>query len=172
MIRTAKFRLYPSRRQRSFFEKNLKVCCFTYNKLLESNIKTKEETSYPLSFYDMNRIITEMKNEYPEMREVHTRCLQNVSDRISKAYKNYYSRKKHGLNAGQPRFKKEKNYSSFTYNHDSAFRIEDERLRIGKLKDTIRIVNYDNIEGQMRTCTISKTNNKWYASITYQVYSF
>lgn len=102
------------------------------------------------------------------MRDIHTRCLQDVSNRISKAYKNYSSRKKHGLKAGQPRFKKEKNYNSFTYNHDSAFGIEDERLRLGKLKDTVRIVNYEPVEGRLCTCTISRTNNKWYASITYE----
>lgn len=60
MICTARFRLYPKRKQESFFNRNLGICCFTYNKLLEMNVKVKEETGYPIFFYDMNKIITRM----------------------------------------------------------------------------------------------------------------
>ena len=65
-----------------------------YNHLLEkANGKYKLERKM-LTKFDMNKYITEFKKSHPDYREIHSQALQNISDRLSKAFSNFFKRVK------------------------------------------------------------------------------
>jgi putative transposase len=103
-----------------------------------------------------------------DVKSVHSQVLQNVSDRISKAYQNFFRRVKEkqngkNINVGYPRFKKE--YKSFTYPQDG-YRLDSNKLRLSKIGIVnLRIGQKQNrIKGQIKTLTIKREpTGKWFA---------
>ena len=164
-----RYRLYPTPRQIDALEKNISTACFLYNKLLEARIKAYENGKKSLHKFDMNNHIVKMKRKHPELKAVHSQALQNVSDRIDKAYQNFFRRVEEGKGkAGFPRFKPFGRYKSITY-PQSGFLIKDKKLRLSKIGD-VKIVLHRPVEGEIKTLTIKRTSTgKWFASFSCKV---
>ncbi len=61
-----------------------------------------------------------MTKEFPEYKEIYSQVLQNLSDRLDRAFDNFFERvkeRKNGMKVkvGFPRFKSRKSYKSITY---------------------------------------------------------
>ena len=77
----------------------------------------------------MNQL-PELKAEFPEYQAVGSQILQEVIERLDRAYKAFFIRvKKGGGKAGFPRFKSRDRYNSFTLKQ-SGWRLEDKYLTI------------------------------------------
>ena len=110
----------------------------------------------------MNTWLTQIKKERPEFAELHSQVLQNVSKRVSDAYKHFFRRgkeKKQGKNvkAGFPRYKKF--VSSLTYPQTNGFKMEKKKAELSKI-GRINFVNHREIEGKVKTLTIKKTKSQ------------
>ena len=165
MKRTFRFRLYPSKKQKLRMNKQLSQAKEIYNHLLEkANEKYKLEGKM-LTKFDMNKHLTEFKKTHPEYQEIHSQVLQNVSDRLSKAFSNFFKRVKRKRNGerikvGFPRFKKY--VKSMTY-PQSGFELSEQRVKLSKI-GCVPIVLYRSLEGKTKTLTIKKTQSgKWFA---------
>jgi len=169
--RAFKYRLYPKRKQEKKMNETLETCRKTYNELLEINQETYQHTGKGLTKFDMNKCKCGLG---VKTNNVHSQVVQNVSDRVSKAYQNFFRRvkqKKAGKNikVGYPRFKKD--IKSFTY-PQHGFKMNGSRIflsNIGKVK--IRIGKKQNkIEGKLKTLTIKKyPSGKWFAIFTSEI---
>lgn len=166
MKRTLKFRIYPSNKQRLRLNKQLSQAKELYNNLLEkSNEKYKSERKL-LTKFDMNKHITEFKKSHPEYQGIHSQALQNISDRLSKAFSNFFKRvkrKRSGENvrAGFPRFKRY--IKSMTYPQSGFEIIGKHNMRLSKI-GCIPIVLHRQLEGKIKTLTIKKTQSgRWFA---------
>ena len=101
---------------------------------------------------------------------MYSQVLQNVSKRVSDAYRHFFRRckeKKQGkhVKAGFPRYKKF--VFSLTYPH-SGFKIEKKRVELSKI-GRINFVNHRKIEGKIKTCTIKKTKSQeWFITLTVE----
>lgn len=168
--RMLKYRLYPTSKQVTIFEKNLSVVCFLYNKLLEARIKAYKNGKKSLHKFDMNNHIIKLKKKHPELKVVHSQVLQNVSDRVDKAYQNFFRRvKEHKKEVGFPRFKSFRRYKSITYPQNGHAFISGNRLRLSKLGD-VKIVLHRPIQGKIKTLTIKRTpTGKWFAVFSCEV---
>ena len=119
----------------------------------------------------MNTWLTQIKKERPEFAELHSQVLQNVSKRVSDAYKHFFRRgkeKKQGKNvkAGFPRYKKF--VSSLTYPQTNGFKMEKKKAELSKI-GRINFVNHREIEGKVKTLTIKKTKSQeWYITIAVE----
>lgn len=107
-----------------------------------------------------------MKSKY-EMKNVHSQVLQNVVERLDKAYQSFFRRVKNGEKAGFPRFKSGSQYNSFTY-PQSGFSIK--QLLLSKIGD-VRIRLHRQPQGTIKTCTIIIKNSKYYACFSCEVES-
>jgi len=166
MRRTFKFRIYPSRKQKFKMNKQLSQAKEIYNHLLEkANEKYKSERKM-LTKFDMNKHITKFKKSYPNYQEIHSQVLQNISDRLSKAFSNFFKRvkrKKTGekIKAGFPRFKK--CVKSMTYPQSGFELLEKQYMRLSKI-GRIPIVLHRPLDGKIKTLTLKKTQSgKWFA---------
>ena len=119
----------------------------------------------------MNTWLTQIKKERPEFAELHSQVLQNVSKRVSDAYKHFFRRgkeKKQGKNvkAGFPRYKKF--VSSLTYPQTNGFKMEKKKAELSTI-GRINFVNHREIEGKVKTLTIKKTKSQeWYITIAVE----
>lgn len=114
----------------------------------------------------MNLRLTQLKKEHSELATLHSQAVQNISDRISKAYKNFFRRVKEKQKGkkgkvGFPRFKKF--VVSLTY-PQSGFRLNGSRLRLTKVGN-IPIIMHRPVEGIVKTLTIKYSKSReWYAT--------
>jgi len=156
------YRLYPSKKQKVKIINSLKVCKAIYNELLESSVNTYKETKKTLRKFDYNKLI---KGKYP----VHSQVAQNVSDRVHKAFSNFFRRVKDKSckQKGFPRFKSRVNSITFP---QSGFKIlSDKRLHLSKIGN-IPIVLHRVPKGKIKTLTIKQNKvSQWFAIFSCEV---
>ncbi len=157
-----KFRLYPSKPQIKTLEEQFELCRQTYNWLLLHCRETYKETKKTPGQFDLNNLLSTLKRVRPEYSRIYSQVLQNISKRIKDAYTNFYARRKAGLKAGLPRFKKYGRYRSITY-PQNGFWVEGRWLYLSKIGD-IKIQLHREIEGQVKTLTVKRMpSGKWFA---------
>jgi putative transposase len=105
-----KYRAYPSKEQQTTLNRQMYLSKELYNILLEKSKEYYKDTKKTLTQYRMNVWLTQIKKERPEFDEIYSQVLQNVSKRISDAYKSFFRRckeKKQGkkVKVGFPRYK-------------------------------------------------------------------
>jgi putative transposase len=93
--------------------------------------------------------------------------LQNVAVRIDLAFKAFFRRVKAGEKPGYPRFKGKGWYDSITY-PQTGFKIKKEELELSKI-GSVKIKLHRPIKGTIRTCTIRRQNNKWFACFSCEI---
>ena len=112
----------------------------------------------------LNNTPAQYKNEYPWLKEVDSLALANAQVNLNKAYRNFFRDKSIGF----PKFKsKKRSRASYTTNNQNGnIYIEDGYIKLPKLKSLVKIVQHRQFEGEIKSCTISKTKtNKYYISI-------
>ena len=82
-MKTYKFRLRPSRSQRSKLTQTLELCRLVYNTTLAIRKNAWEGEKRSVSLYDTNKMLTSWKDEYPELKQVHSQVLQNVKNELT-----------------------------------------------------------------------------------------
>ncbi|MFD0694704.1 RNA-guided endonuclease InsQ/TnpB family protein [Paenibacillus sp. GCM10027628] len=169
MQRTYKFRLYPTKEEQQNIHFALERCRLLYNRLLAERIVAYKQTGLSLTYYEQKATLPVRKRYIPELKNVHSQVLQNVVERLDKAYQAYFRRIKNGEKAGFPRFKPESQYNSLTY-PQSGFSIEGKQLKLSKIGD-VHIRLHRQPQGTIKTCTIMVRNGKYYACFSCEVES-
>jgi putative transposase len=159
MLKAYKFRLYPDKEQQEYFAKCFGCTRFIYNQMLADKIEYYKKTGEML-----NNTPAQYKKEYPWLKEVDSLALANAQMNLNKAYRNFFRDK----SVGFPKFKsKKRNRHSYTTNNQKGtIYIEDKYIKLPKLKSMIKIVQHRQFDGEIKSCTISKTKTgKYYISV-------
>ncbi|MHC1594409.1 MAG: RNA-guided endonuclease InsQ/TnpB family protein [Methanotrichaceae archaeon] len=165
--KTFKFRIYPTKSQKTRMEKTLELCRWTYNRTLAHRKNAWEAEQKSMSKYDMNRLLPDWKRDKPELKNVYSQVLQNVQERVDLAFRAFFQRVKSGDKTGYPRFKGDGRYDSFTY-PQSGFKMVSGKLRLSKIGD-VKIQLHRKIEGTIKRLTIRRTaTNKWFACFSVE----
>ena len=152
-----KFRIYPIRKQEKRLNLALDQACFLYNQLLDIHQQIYLGEGKTLSGFDMNNILKDF-----ETKQLHSQVKQNIPKRISDSFKHFFRRCKNRETPGFPKFKKRIFYNSITFPQYRQEIFPNNRLYISKI-GMIKIKQHRKIEGQIKTLTIKKENNEWYA---------
>ncbi len=143
-------------------ERALDACRFLYNAELEYEKQLYFSKGEFASRIDLNSLILDWRVINPDLHLVYSQILQNVSDRLCKAFDNFSRGAKDGKRVGYPRFKSKQGYDSFTF-PQSGFKLEGNSLKLSKL-GVINIRLHREIVGKIKTLTIKKTpSNRWFA---------
>ena len=159
MLKAYKFRLYPNKEQRDYFSKCFGSTRFIHNQMLADKIEHYGKTGEML-----NNTPAQYKKEHTWLKEVDSLALANAQMNLNKAYKNFFRDE----SVGFPKFKsKKRNRHSYTTNNQKGtIFIEGNYIKLPKLKSMIKIVQHRQFDGEIKSCTISKTpTNKYYISI-------
>ncbi len=158
-----KYRIYPSRKQKVRLINSLKTCKKIYNELLALNIDSWKYGKVSLSGFDCNKYLT------GKYSNIHSQSKQNVSDRVHKAFQNFFRRVKDKSckKKGFPRFKSMINSVTFP---QSGFKIlSDKRIRLSKIGN-IPMVLHRVPKGKIKTLTIKVNKaSQWFAVFSCEV---
>ena len=171
IMKTAyKYRAYPSKKQKELLNRQMFLAKELYNMLIEKSKAYYKETGKTLTEYRMNIWLTQIKKERPDFSELHSQVLQNVSKRVSDAYRYFFRRckeKKEGkrVKVGFPRYRTF--VSSLTY-PQLGFKIEKKRVELSKI-GRVNFINHRETEGKIKTLTIKKTKSQeWYIALAVE----
>ncbi|NOQ33951.1 MAG: IS200/IS605 family element transposase accessory protein TnpB [Methanosarcinales archaeon] len=159
--RTFKYRLYPTEDQVQILIYCLTACRHLYNEMLEDRKNAYDRCGIGLNY---NQQAGQLK--YQNLG-IYSQVAQDVLRRLDKAFKAFFGRVKNGETPGYPRFKGYDRYDSFTY-PQSGFKIKDGKLYLSKI-GAIRIFRHREIKGKIKTCTIIRDGNQWYASFSVEL---
>ncbi len=157
-----KYRLYPSRKQKVKIINSFKTCKSIYNELLAMNIDSYKFGKVSLNKFDFNKYLT------GKYSQIHSQSKQNVSDRVHKAFSNFFLRvKSKEKKKGFPRFKSRVN--SITFPQSGFKLLSDKRIRISKIGN-IPLVLHRVPKGKIKTLTIKVNKvNQWFATFACEM---
>jgi putative transposase len=169
------FRIYPPKNQEVKLNRTLITCRLLYNDALqerkrqaELNRLKRDFQVFPwgssikpewISYEDQANTLSAQKTD--SQREVHSQVLQNALKRLDRSFQNFFN------GYGYPRFKGRNRYNTFTY-PQSGFELDGMNLTLSKI-GTMRIFQHREIEGKIKTCTIKRDIDQWYAIFTVDI---
>ena len=161
MYYSYKFRLYPNKIQKEYFER-----CFGCTRFLWNQMLADKQDHYKKTGEFLNKEVSEYKKSYKFLKEVDSLALANVKANLEKAYKDFFKKLRRF-----PKFKsKKKSRNSYTTNNIyNNIRIEGSYIRLPKIK-RVKIKIHRPINGIIKGVTVSKSKSlKYYISILVEV---
>jgi putative transposase len=165
MLKTFKYRLYPTKQQQRLLDQQLEECRWLYNHLLAERRDAWEQRQESLRYYDQAMSLPGLKVERSSLAGVHSQVLQNVAVRIDLAFKAFFRRVKTGETPGYPRFRGRRRYDSITFPQvpvGCRLDAEKKRVRVANAGQ-VKLLLHRPLEGTPKTATISRSSTgKWY----------
>ena len=163
-----RFRLRLTKKQACLLQLQLDECRWLYNELLEQRKLAHEDLDVSLTKYQQLMFLPLLKEERPSLNQIHSQVLQNIVDRLDKAFQSFFRRCKSGETPGFPRFRGVHRYNSFCY-PQSGFSLVDKILTLSKI-GPIRVKMHRPIKGEVKTCTLRKNaSGDWDVSFSCEV---
>ena len=167
-MKTYKYRLRPSKSQRTRLMQTLELCRWVYNETLAIRKHAWEQEGKSLSLYDTHKLLPIWKQAHPELKDAYSQVLQNVQARVDLAFQAFFRRVKAGEKPGYPRFRGKGWYDSFTFKQ-SGFALLENGLHLSKI-GVVKIVLHRPLEGRIKTLTIRRDAiGNWYACLACEV---
>jgi len=145
----------------------LDTCRAVYNSLVNWRKHDYELFGKAPNYYEQKKALPIWKQTHLELREVHSQVLQDVARRVDLAFEAFFRRVADGEKPGYPRFKGEGVYDSFTFTQ-VGFSIGESSINLFRI-GTIKAVLHRRMNGQIKTLTIRRRGNKWYACFSCAV---
>lgn len=161
MLKTFKYRIYPTVEQQAVLEEHFGACRFVFNWGLETKMEAYRQESKTLSYYDLTYKLKELKSKHSWLQNVNSQSLRGALKNLDSAYTKFFREKK-----GFPKFKSKHNpRQSFQCPQNCSIDFEGGTISIPKLK-RIKVKLHRNFRGDIKTVTISRSaTGKYYASI-------
>jgi len=160
VVKSYKFRIYPTKDQRVFLAGQFGAARFIYNHFLSNRKSEYLNNKKGLSYYDDSRSLTKLKREegFEWLNDINSQSLQASLRNLETAYQNFFQKR-----AMFPKFHSKNNKQ--TVKIPQHFNIEDGKLYIPKLKTGIKIKLHRELSNKPLCCHISKTcSGQYYAS--------
>jgi putative transposase len=160
--KTFKYKLKPTPQQERVLDRTLMLCRHVYNAAVGERREAWGKCGVSVNYYQQKAELPPIKAEMPEYSEVHSQVLQDVVQRVDRAFQAFFRRIKNGETPGYPRFHGRTRYNSVTYPQfgngaalDNGFLVLS---RIGRIA-----VRWSRpIEGSPKMVTISREADGWY----------
>ena len=159
-----KFRIYPTQKQLGKMEWTLRRCKELYNAALEERREAYRMNGVSVSYNMQADQLPAMKAVRSEYQDIHSQIQQDVLKRLDKAMQAFFRRVMTGEKPGYPRFKSGDRYDSFTY-PQGGYEIINKRLHLSKIGH-IKMKLHREMKGTIKTCTIKREGDQWYAIFT------
>jgi len=161
MKKSFKYRIKANRSTFTRAEEVLNLCRVLYNLSLEQRRNVWKYRQKSISANTQKKQLRDLKKTFPEFNKVPSQTLQDVIERVDRAFQGFFRRVKSGEKPGYPRFRGYNRYDSFTLKQ-AGWKLIDSQLIISKL-GTFNIILHRPIEGNIKSVTIRKSaSGKWY----------
>ena len=131
VTRTYKFKLYRSKKNKHL-DRQIEIAGCIYNHCIALHRRYYRLTGKRLNQYELMKHLTKLKKlpKYAFWNAVGSQAIQDVVQRIDKAYRLFFRNLKHGIKSAPPKFKKVKRYGSFTLKQAGYKLLGDNKIRI------------------------------------------
>ena len=163
------FKLLPTKEQEEMFFQHAAACKFVWNKILEDNLETHEETGkFPI--FENKGIISSksLRHEHDWIKEVNSQSLQQVENQLKQAFFNRFS-KKRKKKAGFPKFKSQKrDKKAFVVPQKDRIKLKDACVKLPKI-GWIKMIQHRKFVGKIKQVTIQQDVDEWVASFLIEL---
>ena len=169
IVKTFKYRLYPSPLQHHLLEETLETCRRWYNTCLAERKSAWEQEHRNVGKYAQLRQVKVYRQESEYAARLHSHILQVVVADLDKAFRAFFRRVQAGQMPGYPRFKSKNRFDSFGLKeYGNGFQIDGRRLKLSGV-GRIRVRWHRPIEGKVKTVRICRQAEKWFACFACEV---
>jgi cysteine desulfurase family protein (TIGR01976 family) len=162
--KTFKYRLKPTPDQERLLERTLMLCRHVYNAAVEERREAWQKCGVSVTSFRQKAELPGIKEAMPEYAEVNAQVLQDVVQRVDRAFQAFFRRVESGETPGYPRFHGRDRYNSVTHpqvgEHGGAV-VYGGILSLSKI-GRIPIRLHRPLEGRPKTVTISREVDGWY----------
>jgi putative transposase len=164
--KTYKYKLKPTPEQERQLAEVLWQCRRLYNTALEQRIILYRQRGVTLSRYTQEAELKDLRAGMPVYAAIHSHVLQDVLARLDKTYQDFFRRIQKGQIPGFPRFQGNGRFNSFTHKeYGNGARLDNGFLVLGKI-GRVALRWSRPIEGTLKTVTICREADGWYACIS------
>ena len=164
-LTTYKYKLY-NRDALRYLDSILVIAGRIYNHCIALHRRYYSMYRKSLNKYQLQKHLTKLKKLYPEWNEVPSQAIQDITDRIDRSYRLFYSNLKSGKKTNPPHFQKTAKYHSFT-TKQAGYKFHDfNKVKIGK-KD-FPYWNSRDIDGKIKTLTVKRKSSGYYIYVVVE----
>lgn len=156
-MRTFKFKLYNNQKRNRQLHRQIEIAAEIYNHCIALHKRYYRWYGKYISAYRLKLHLTKLKAipKFAHWSELGSQAIQDVVERIDKAYALFFSEHKKGnKKIRPPTFKKRWNYKSFTLKQAGYKFLQGNYIRIGG--DIYRYFKSRNVSGQVKTLTVKR----------------
>src|SRR5262245_34911572 len=160
--KTFKYKLKPTPEQERMLDRTLILCRHVYHAAIEERREAWQKCGVSVGYYEQKAELPGIKEAMPEYAEVHSQVLQEVVQRVDRAFQAFFRRVKVGETPGYPRFHGRHRYNSITYpQFGSGATLDNGFLVLSKI-GRLAVRWSRPLEGTLKTVTISREADGWY----------
>ena len=162
-----KVRLYPNVQQAELIRKTFGCCRYVYNHTLAVRKDAYKDTGISLSGNDCKKLLPQMKEDAPWLKEVDSTALQAAVEDMDAAFKRFFDGRKAGKKVGYPRFKS-KRHCRDAFTCKMSLAVSDKAVKLPKL-GWVRAVVSAPVVGKIGHITVTQTKTgKFFACIAVE----
>lgn len=151
-MKALKFKLYQHKRNR-YLKRTINVAGMIYNHCIAVHKRYYRMWKKHLNCAKLQAHIAKLRKRNPLWRQVGSQAVQDICQRIEKAYELFFKYYKQGVKP--PGFKKVKKYKSFTLKQAGYKFLGGNRIKIGSR--VFQFFKSREIEGTVKTVTVKRT---------------
>lgn len=159
---TYRYKLKLTKQQQQRVDSWLGTCRLVYNMALDLKIQAYQK-NIPLSFYDLQKQLPDLKRDIDWIEDVPAKSLQAVIQKLEYSFKGLFEKR-----AGFPKFKSKKHSNSILIKTDKRFKdvrqISETSFRIPKI-GVVKVFKDRVAVGEITSATICKEVNQYYLSV-------
>jgi len=158
-----KYRLYPTKAQAQFLDRELREACDLYNCAKQERDDAWKTCHKRINYYDQANQLKAIRADGC-LTLANFSCCQDVLRRMDRTYKAFYARVQRGeKKVGFPRYRSARRYDSITFpSYGDGCRLLD----TGKLRvqgaGHIKVKLHRPVEGAIKTVTIKREAGRWF----------
>ena len=154
-MKTYCFKLYKAKRNKKL-HKVINIAGIIYNHCIALHKRYYRLFKKSLNIYKLQKHLTKLKKigKFSYFKEVGSQAIQDITQRIDRAYKLFFRNLKHKIRTAPPSFKKIRKYKSFTLKQAGGKLLKDNAIEINKQK--YKYFKSRDIEGIVKTITIKR----------------
>lgn len=147
MLKSFKYRIYPTPTQETLINKHIGSSRFIYNLALETKNAAYSNNKTNISCFNLINQLPDLKSECTWLKEVNAQSLQASIKNLDAAYTNFFKGQ-----CGFPKYKS-KGKGRQSFHIPQRISIKNDKLFIPKFKDGIKLVLHRKIKGLIKSAT-------------------
>ena len=155
-MRTYRFKLYSSKRNRKL-HRQINAAGLVYNHCIALHKRYYKLFGKLLNIYQLQKHLTKLKgiSRFAYIKEIGSQAVQDVTQRIDRAYKLFFRNLKSKIRTAPPSFKKIKKYKSFTLKQ-AGWKLDEDGNSIKIGKQRYRYAQSRKIDGKIKALTVKR----------------